>query len=100
MASLTFLDATQSLKNASGINISSALEGQTVIYEIDLSNFEDGEIATNAVMSLTLPAEIQFTNWITQAGATIIGNTITWQASTMAKGDIKTISFKAEVVGD
>ncbi|MBK8046375.1 MAG: DUF11 domain-containing protein [Anaerolineales bacterium] len=73
-------------------------QGSIVTYELSLINGADGEIASNAVLTDVIPGGVQFTQWITQSGATLNGNTIQWNAGALPKNSVATISFRATVI--
>ncbi len=64
-----------------------------------LSNESVGEIAANVRLTDVLPAGVAFTSWITQSGAALNGNTITWSAPSVPTNTVTTISFRATITG-
>ena len=69
-----------------------------VTYTVRLENI--GGVNDTVLFTDTLPAEVDFGEWIEQPeGATVVGDVITW-SGTVTAGEAITITFTAQHVGD
>ncbi|MEI6180111.1 MAG: Ig-like domain-containing protein, partial [Chloroflexales bacterium] len=94
VANLAFLQLFQDVSIADR-----SFTGQVVTYTLRLSNDGLGDAATGVVLTDTLPSGLRFVEWITQAGATLNGSTITWRATTVPTATTVLISFRALITG-
>ena len=69
-----------------------------VTYTIVLSNV-GGADASGALLTDTLPAEVDFARWLERSGASRSGDRITW-SGTVTAGEAITFSFVVSHVGD
>ncbi|HOU13612.1 MAG TPA: hypothetical protein PKZ84_10895, partial [Anaerolineae bacterium] len=87
------LQLTKSVVPTSGI-----FPGDEVTYTLTLQNLGEG-LAVGVVLTDTLPWEMNFVAWLTQDGAAISDDTITWRGN-LAGGASVVISFRAAVRSD
>jgi len=71
---------------------------RVVTYTIEIANVS-GVTATNVLVTDTLPTDLDFGSWVSQGGASVTADEITWSSSQMVPGASTTIVFTADVVG-
>ncbi len=76
--------------------VSTAVPGQTVSFDLTVRNL-GSDVAQAVTVSDSLPS--QYTIIGTTAGASVAGNTVTWNLGTLDPGDTAALHIKAELAG-
>ncbi len=71
---------------------------QTVAFEMTLTNQDTAPIS-GAEMSVTLPSGVAFDGWVSQAGASQNGATVSWGPQSLDPGETVEVIFTMDVVG-
>ena len=71
---------------------------EAIAYRLTLTN-QSGAPVVGTILTDTLPIGVLFGGWVTQGGAEVVGNTVSW-AGDVAVGETVTIVFTATVTAE